>query len=105
MTGVYLVNRPYLEVEFNRKGIMQAVENFIENAKEQVRNLVLDAGEEFAVDSKMIINDGVYKVLARFKTLESEDKEEDRLGAGESTQMKIIKFTSVDLIKEQISKE
>ncbi|MBS4161684.1 hypothetical protein GWP49_31940, partial [Klebsiella pneumoniae] len=77
MTGVYLVNRPQLEVEFNQNGITSTVENFIENMKEQVRNFVLSAGEEFSVDSKMIIDNVVYTVLARFNVLKSKDNEED----------------------------
>ncbi|MEX3914426.1 hypothetical protein AB4672_21875 [Bacillus paralicheniformis] len=95
MTGVYLVNRSHLELEFNRNGITSTVENFIENMKEQVRDFVLNAGEEFAVDSKVIINNVVYTVLARFNVLKREDNEED----GESPRMKLIEFTSVDLIK------
>lgn len=97
MTGVYLVNRPHLELEFNRNGIRSTVENFIENMKEQVRDFVLNAGEEFAVESNVSINNVAYKVLAKFNVLKNKDNIED----GEIPKMKLIEFTSMDLIKER----
>lgn len=97
MTGVYLVNRPHLELEFNRNGIRSTVENFIENMKEQIRDFVLNVGEEFAVESNVSINNVAYTVLAKFNVLKNKDNEED----GEIPKMKLIEFTSMDLIKER----
>ncbi|MCT6684633.1 hypothetical protein N0B21_20845 [Bacillus velezensis] len=98
MTGVYLVNRPHLELEFNRNGIRSTVENFIENMKEQVRDFVLNAGEEFAVESNVSVNNVAYKVLAKFNVLKNKDNIED----GEIPKMKLIEFTSIDLIQDCI---
>ena len=98
MTGVYLVNRPHLELEFNRNGIRSTVENFIENMKEQVRDFVLNAGEEFAVESNVSVNNVAYKVLAKFNALKNKDNIED----GEIPKMKLIEFTSIDLIQDCI---
>ncbi|MBM7634427.1 hypothetical protein [Geomicrobium sediminis] len=94
MNQVEVLNRPYLEIELDRYGIIDIAATIIEQVKEEARNLASNVYEQFTIDARILV-ENVYKTItARFAMLENEDPPED--GNSEDTGIKYVEFLSLD---------
>ncbi|GAJ99570.1 hypothetical protein [Geomicrobium sp. JCM 19055] len=94
MNHVEVLNRPYLENELDRYGILDIAEMIIERVKEEVRNLASNVYEQFAIDARVLVGNVYKTITARFTMLENEEPPED--GEPSNTEIKYVEFLSLD---------
>ncbi|WP_054708084.1 hypothetical protein [Bacillus sp. JCM 19041] len=96
MRHVELLNRGQMEKELEEQGILDIAEQLIERMKEHVRYTSKQVFEQVIIDAKMVVDNAVKTIVARFAVYEFEDPSED----GEVDPIKYVEFESLSPTKE-----
>lgn len=95
MKQVVLLNRTQLEQELERQGILDVLEQLIERMKEHVQYTSKQVFEQVIIDAKVLVDNAVKTIVARFAVLPQEDPEED----GEET---YVEFESLSRVQREV---
>ncbi|MFS0784933.1 hypothetical protein ABC345_00935 [Shouchella sp. 1P09AA] len=96
MRHVELLNRGQMEKELEEQGILDIAEQLIERMKEHVRYTSKQVFEQVIIDAKMVVDNAVKTIVARFAVYEFEDPLED----GEVDPIKYVEYESLSPAKE-----
>ncbi|KQL56968.1 MULTISPECIES: hypothetical protein [Bacillaceae] len=96
MKHVELLNRGQLETELENQGILDLADQLIERMKEHVRYMSKHVFEQVVIDAKMVVNNAVKTIIARFAVYDYEDASED----GGTDPIKYVEFESLSPLKE-----
>ncbi|WYU52858.1 hypothetical protein MHH67_05125 [Bacillus sp. FSL K6-0047] len=96
MKQVILLNRAQLEQELERQGILDVLEQLIERMKEHVQYTSKQVFEQVIIDAKVLVDNAVKTIVARFAVIPQEDPPED----GEET--KYVEFESLSRVQREV---
>ncbi|SPU21173.1 Uncharacterised protein [Niallia circulans] len=98
MKQVVLLNRTQLEQELERQGILDVLEQLIERMKEHVQYTSKQVFEQVIIDAKVLVDNAVKTIVARFAVLPAEDPAED----GEAEETKYVEFESLSRVQREV---